>query len=307
MDHSVNEIRKFNRFYTALLGILDRHFLESDYSLSEVRVLYEIGEAANITAQGIGQTLGLNKGYLSRILKRLEKNDLIVRHASPADGRVFQIGLTTQGQQLLNELHQRSDHQIQGILEVLDSDEIDRLVGAVQTVRHLLSPEQPDAVKIPVIREELKPGDIGYLIHLHGRLYAEESGFSPEFEQYVLKTFVDFYENHPVGTYRFWIAEYQDRIVGSIAILSRQNHAAQLRWFIVHPLFRGTGLGKELLGRALDYCRANPYERVFLFTTDMQKQAIALYERAGFERTASEETEVWGMLLREERYELKLR
>jgi len=309
MQKEIPQIRSFNRFYTAYLGLLNEHLLDGPYSLAETRILYEIGARQPVTAQEIVSLLKLDKSYLSRIIKQFSADGVISRKASKADSRLFDISLTTAGTKLLRDLQAKSDEQIGGFLEKLSTDEADMLVNSMRTVENLLSADYSNKVLAGqvIYREGLRPGDIGYLIYLHGELYARESGYSLAFEGYVAKTFYEFLERYDTEKDKVWLATYNGEIVGCIAILAKPRQMAQLRWFLVHPVFRGTGVGRHLLQTALNYCRTQQFKSVYLMTTDVQQQAIAMYKKAGFVPTASNEMQQWGKMLREERYDLVLK
>lgn len=162
--------------------------------------------------------------------------------------------------------------------------------------------EQVDSTPV-TIREEIRPGDIGYLIHLHGWIYAKESGFNHEFEGYVCKTFYDFDQKYDPGKDRIWFAEYEGVIIGAIAIVGHTATRAQLRWFILHPDFRGRGMGRTLMDRAMDFCHMKGYSQLFLETTADQKTAIAMYRKAGFRLVSEEWSDVWGCRLLLQTYE----
>lgn len=165
--------------------------------------------------------------------------------------------------------------------------------------------ERSDKSEI-TLRSELKPGDAGLLIHLHGWIYAAECGYNYEFEGYVCKTLYQFFENYAPKKDRLWFAEANGEMIGAIAIVGHTVKKAQLRWFILHPAFRGMGLGAKLMREALDYCREKGYRHVFLETTQDQQQAIGMYKKAGFFKTAEKESQMWGRDLVEETYELLL-
>jgi DNA-binding MarR family transcriptional regulator/N-acetylglutamate synthase-like GNAT family acetyltransferase len=261
-----------------------------------------------VTAQELAALLELDKGYLSKILKLFTNDGVINRTTSREDSRVNQISLTTEGRALLGNLQEKSDLQIKQFLKKLSKDEVGMLVSSMITVENLLSADYNNQVLTQqvVYREGLKPGDIGYLIYLHGLLYARESGYSQEFEGYVVKTFYEFLEHYDKKKDKIWLATYNDQIIGCIAILAKPENEAQLRWFLVHPVFRGTGVGKHLLTSALAHCRAYKFKSVYLLTTDVQQKAIAMYKKAGFGPTASVQMEQWGKSLHEERYDLIL-
>jgi DNA-binding MarR family transcriptional regulator/N-acetylglutamate synthase-like GNAT family acetyltransferase len=306
MNTTTSKIRSFNRFYTSHLDILSQHYLESDYSLTEVRILYEISENKTITAQNITEILNLDKGYVSRILKRFLKENLIAKVASPDDKRAFNIELSDSGKALLHSLNAKVDQQIEDKIENLNFFEKENLINSMHTVKNLLSESKPLRSDI-TYRYEINTGDIGYIIYLHGFIYGNESNFSNEFEKYVIKTFYQFLENYSPEKDRIWMAEYNNKIVGCIAIQHQQENEAQLRWFLLDPSFRGLGIGKKLLTDAVDFCKEKKFKNVYLLTTSMQDKALEMYKTAGFELTESTEVNQWGKTFRDERYDLKLR
>lgn len=308
MENIIQQIRGFNRFYTAHIGMLKSNFLDSRYTLAEVRLLYEIGEHSPITSQQLGESLNLDKGYVSRVLKLFLKDEIIEKIQSEKDRRAFYIKLTESGSRLLEILQLKSDKQIEEIVQKLNSDEKELLKNSMRSIKKLLVADYNKSSLAENIefREGLKPGDIGYLIYLHGKLYSEESGYSQDFEKYVIKTFSEFLDNYSPENDKIWLAEYNQQIVGCIAILQRSDEEAQLRWFLTLPMFRGTGIGKKLLNNALEYCQERKYKNLYLLTTDVQKKAITMYEKAGFTKTKSVESLQWGQVLVEERFDLKL-
>ncbi|UWY30289.1 bifunctional helix-turn-helix transcriptional regulator/GNAT family N-acetyltransferase [Flavobacterium sp. TR2] len=305
MNTTTSKIRSFNRFYTAHLDILSQHYLDSEYSLTEIRILYEISESKTITAQKITEILNLDKGYLSRILKRFLKENLILKIASAEDKRAFDIKLTDSGNQLLSILNAKSENKIEGKIEKLNSSEKEILVDSMNTVRNLLTENKIVREDI-TYRHEITPGDVGYIIHLHGAIYGKEYHFSTDFEKYVIKTFYDFLEKYSPENDRIWMAEYNNKIVGCVAIVHQPNEEAQLRWFLLDPAFRGLGIGKRLLTDAVEFCKAKKFKNVFLLTTNLQDKALQMYKMMGFELTKSEEVQEWGKTFYEERYDLKL-
>lgn len=309
MDNMVKRIRRFNRFYTAHIGLLNRYYLQSRYSLTEGRLIYEIGERGTVTAQELSELLRLDKGYLSRLLKQFTDDGIVSKSRSSEDGRMYWIGLTDKGRAILADLQTQSERQIAGIIRALGPQEQELLVGAMDTVQRLLSAgyDKQLLAREVTLREELRPGDIGYLIHLHGDLYARESGLSLDFESYVLKTFHELMENYSPEKDRIWLAEYQQRIIGCVAVLTRPDNEAQLRWFLVHPAFRGTGVGRRLLDAALAHSRAKGFDNLYLWTTSLQQQAVAIYQKLGFKQTAAVERQLWGHQLNELRFDLPLR
>lgn len=308
MKLAVKEIRKFNRFYTSHLGLLNKHFLETSYSITEMRVLYEIGESKDMTAQYLKELLNLDKGYISRIINVFKKRELLERKKSLVDKRLYYLQLTKKGKELLAILQEKSDQQIEKFTEQFSKGEERMLVNSMRSIQTLLvtSYDNNNLAKEVSFREGLNPGDIGYLIYLHGILYAKESGYSSEFEGYVVKTFYEFLERYSPEHDRIWLAEYNSQIIGCIAILHHSTEQAQLRWFLTDPTFRGAGVGKKLLTFALDYCKESTYKNVFLLTTSIQKVAIEMYKKNGFIETESVKLMQWGKMMHEERFDLFL-
>ncbi|MND86777.1 Protease synthase and sporulation negative regulatory protein PAI 1 [compost metagenome] len=308
MEQIISNIRSFNRFYTSHIGLLNQQFLDSPYSLTEVRILYEIGAHGKITAQQICELLNLDKGYVSRLLNSFLKKGIIQKMKCEDDARSLIITLSEKGHQLLQELQTKSDKQIESFEKKLGTEEKSMLVNSMRTIQNLLSKDYNNGMlaKEVTFREGLQPGDIGYLIYLHGLLYARESGYSLQFEGYVAKTFYDFLGNYSAAHDRVWLAEYNQQIIGCIAIVHHDSEEAQLRWFLTHPIFRGTGIGKHLLNVALEYCREKKYSNIFLLTTNIQERAISMYKKAGFVQTNAIESTQWGKPLYEERFDLKI-
>jgi len=303
----IRDIRRFNRFYTNILGLLDQHMLNSDFSLSEIRVLYEIGHGENCTAKKLIEELKIDSGYLSRIIRRFEKQGLTYRMQSSDDGRLYYLYLTEAGKGIMAELNDMSDQQIQQLLAQLRDNNQLELVKGMQVIEQALA-NRPSPEKEEIrIRCDLRPGDIGYLIHLHGWIYAQDCGYNHVFEGYVCKTFYEFMANYHSDKDRLWFAEANGEIVGAIAIVGHSPERAQLRWFILHPEFRGRGLGQRLLKEALQYSRDKGYRQLFLETTDDQQTAIRMYTKVGFQKVREVSHSAWGVNHVEQTYELILK
>lgn len=302
----VSDIRRFNRFYTGMIGLLNQHILESNLSLSEVRVIYEIGQAGKCTAGELINILKIDGGYLSRMLKKFEKNGWLNRQQSTADGRTFFLQLSAAGKKLLAGLEEKSTGEIQRLTASLSEKQQQQMAGAMKSIQHILSAPEEAPVSDIHIRYNLLPGDVGYLIYLHGQLYAKESGYNLEFEAYVCKTFYEFLPTYNPAKDRIFLAIADNQIVGSVAILGSSRHLAQLRWFLIHPDYRGRGLGKKLLQEAIAFCREKDYQKIYLMTTSMQETAIALYKNAGFRKTGEKYLQLWGQQLYEQRYDMDL-
>lgn len=302
----VSDIRSFNRFYTGMIGLLNQHILESNLSLSEVRVIYEIGQLGKCTAGQLISILKIDGGYLSRMLKKFEKSGWVSRQQSTADGRTFFLHLNAAGKKMLAALDEKSTGEIRTLTAPLSGKQQLQVAGAMKTIQQVLSAKEDTPVSDIHIRYNLLPGDVGYLIYLHGQLYARESGYNLEFEAYVCKTFYEFLPTYNPAKDRIFLAVADNQIVGSVAILGSSRHLAQLRWFLIHPDYRGRGLGKRLLNEAIVFCRERDYQKVYLMTTSMQETAIALYKKAGFRKTGEKYLQLWGQQLYEQRYDMDL-
>ncbi|WP_145665819.1 bifunctional helix-turn-helix transcriptional regulator/GNAT family N-acetyltransferase [Chitinophaga polysaccharea] len=302
----VSDVRSFNRFYTGMIGLLNQHILDSQLSLSEVRVLYEIGQLGKCTAGQLTGILRIDGGYLSRMLKRFEKNGWLLRQQSTADGRTFFLQLSAAGKKLMAQLEDKSTREIHQLTDPLSEKEQQQITGAMKTIQQVLSNDESGETSDIHIRYNLLPGDVGYLIYLHGHLYARECGYNLEFESYVCKTFYEFLPTYNPAKDRMFIATANNQMVGAVAILGSSRHLAQLRWFLIHPDYRGKGLGKRLLQEALDFCREKDYQKVYLMTTSMQEAAISLYKKAGFRKTGEKHLQLWGQQLYEQRYDMDL-
>lgn len=301
----IHTIRKFNRFYTNILGLLDKHILNSEFSLSEVRVLHEISITENCTSKKLIEELKMDAGYLSRILQRFEQKKLLHKTRSDEDGRLYYLNLTDSAKDMISNLNKLSDLQISELTTHLSDKDKTSIVKSMTTIETCLKKDSPNISDVN-IRCDLKPGDVGYLIYLHGLFYSKECGYNHIFEGYVCKTFYDFLINYNPDKDKLWLAEIHEEIIGAIAIVGHSKTKAQLRWFILHPKYRKLGLGSSLLNQALKYCEEKNYKQVFLETTEDQKKAINMYVKAGFKKISEFENKSWGKTLIEQTYELTL-
>lgn len=302
-DEIVSLVRDFNRYYTNVLGLLDQHILGSGYSLSEARVLHEIGRTQPCTAVTLAGTLHIDAGYLSRMLKRFESATLLSRERSEADGRSYSLRLTQDGEAALAGLNQRSEEQLTALLSPLTERSRMELLRGMQSIQAALGREiDPSEV---TLRTELRPGDAGYITAMHGRIYSEEYGYSSSFEAYVAQSFFDFLLNYNPERERIWCAEHCGQTVGCIGVVDR-GERAQLRWFLLEASYRGLGLGRRLLESALTFAREQGYKSVYLDTTDDLKDAVRMYSRAGFTPVASKPNDTWRKGVNELEMELSL-
>lgn len=294
------KVREFNRFYTNIIGLINKTILASPYSLAEVRVMLEIDRAEKCTASDLIKLLQIDAGYLSRMLARFAEENLITRVRSAADGRAQELTLTGKGRETFRKLSDASTRQIVALLDRLSADAQEQLVGHMTAIMRILTPEQDEAI---TIRTE-KAGDAGYIAYRHGVLYEREYGLDRVFEKYVLKSLDEFLEKRPTGN--IWVAECDGRIAGFIGIVGVDEQTAQLRWLLIEPEFRGKGLGRRLIATALDFCRQNGFRRVFLWTYRELVTARHLYGSFGFTLSEQVPNDTWKKGLVEERWDLVL-
>ncbi|QNK64666.1 bifunctional helix-turn-helix transcriptional regulator/GNAT family N-acetyltransferase [Pedobacter sp. PAMC26386] len=306
----ISNIRAFNRFYTDIIGLLDKHLLNSDYSLSEVRVLYEIYTGQDIQASQVMTTMHIDKSYLSRILKKLEKDRLIAKKPSDLDARAMVLSLTDIGLKLFQELNKASDDQTSDIIKNLNQQQRQQLVFHMNSIQHLLTCKDAgleNRLRLAdiKIRQQLLPGDLGYIAYIHGKLYAEELGYGINFEAYVLEGLREFAKQYHPEKDRVWICEHEEKIIGFLVAFHRED-SLQFRYFIFLPEYRGIGLGKKLMDQFLTFMKQAGYRKAFLYTTNEQQAGIALYEKNGFVLSEEKKSYAFGKELDERRYDLIL-
>jgi DNA-binding MarR family transcriptional regulator/GNAT superfamily N-acetyltransferase len=297
-------VRAFNRFYTRRIGVLQEGLLHSPFSLAEARVLYELAQRAGPTASELGQALGLDAGYLSRILAGFESRGLVGRRPSPSDGRRSLLRLTARGRRAFAALDRRSQDETAALLAPLAADEQSRLVGALQTVERLLG--GVPAAGGPYVLRPPRPGDIGWVVHRHAVLYAREYGWDERFEALVAGIAAKFIAGHDPARERFWIAERDGEIVGSVLLVRHSGTVAKLRLLLVEPAVRGHGIGARLIDECIRFARQAGYRRIMLWTNDVLHAARRLYEKAGFRLLRAEPHHSFGHDLVGETWVLKL-
>ncbi len=295
-------IREFNRFYTNIIGLVNKTILDSPYSLAEARVLLELLFGGRYTATDLTRLLDIDPGYLSRILRRFKREKLLTTVRSPDDGRVQLLSLTDKGKSVMTAISDASTRQIVSILSGLSVADQQQLVGHMEAVKAILS-RQPQPQAEIVIRP-YRAGDAGYISHRHGVLYEQEYGLDKVFEQYVIAGLAKFFAGGADG--EIWVAEAAGQIVGSIAIVAAGPGTGQLRWFLIEPAFRGSGLGRRFMNVAIDYCRQRGFNHVFLWTFRGLDAACHLYESFGFRLTEETENTTWRDKLTEQRWDLTL-
>ena len=294
------EVRNFNRFYTNIIGLMDKTILDSPYSLAEARVLLEIDTASQCSASDLTKWLQIDPGYLSRMLSKFTKDKLMIKTRSTVDGRAQVLMLTDKGRQTIHKLYSESTIQASKILEQLSDEEQKELISHMVAVRNILDKNHG---KTYIIRT-LKPGEAGYIAYRHCVLYEKEFGLGGIFENYVMDALTQYIAEKPEG--EVWVAENNGRIVGSIAIVSTEEGIAQLRWFLIEPEYRGVGLGGQLLATAMEYCKRQKYRQVYLWTFQDLKAARHLYKSFGFSLTEQSESDTWKSGVVEERWDIVL-
>nr|WP_189178453.1 bifunctional helix-turn-helix transcriptional regulator/GNAT family N-acetyltransferase [Microbispora rosea] len=277
----VPEVRAFNRFYTSVIGVLGAGMHDTPYSLTEARVLFELGTREAADAAGIRAALGLDPGYLSRILAKFETEGLISRERSAEDARRQVVRLTPKGRDTFGVLDRRSAAEIETLLAKLTDPERRRLVSAMGTVRSLL--EQPAERREPYVIRPPRAGDLGWVVHRHGVIYSEEYGWGASFEALVARIVADYVDNHDPRREAAWIAEVRGEPVGCVFCVRKDDTTAQLRLLLVEPSARGMGIGGRLVHECLRFASAAGYRRITLWTRDVLVSARRIYQAAGFE------------------------
>jgi len=300
----ISAVRAFNRDYTRRIGVLSEGLLDSPYSLTEVRVMYEIAHRPGVLAAALADELGLDRGYLSRILKGFEAKRLLARTASAADARRRHLRLTPAGRRVFAPLDRRSQRQVRSMLSGLDGSRRAALLEAMSVIRGAFS---APAGQAQVSLRTHRPGDMGWVVERHGALYAREYGWNEEFEALVAGITADFIRKLDPARERCWIAESAaGRRLGCIFLVAGESGTARLRLLLVEPEARGLGLGRTLVSECVRFARAAGYERIVLWTQQHLAAARHLYEQAGFTRTAREPHRSFGKNLVGETWQLDL-
>ncbi|WP_271783410.1 bifunctional helix-turn-helix transcriptional regulator/GNAT family N-acetyltransferase [Aquimarina algiphila] len=299
----ISKIRAFNRFYTNIIGLLDTHILDSKYSLPEARIIFEIYHNPRFTASDIIELLDIDKGYLSRILKRFEKQKIISKTVSLTDKRVFMLQLTKLGEKEFLKLNTNSEHQLKRVFAHLSPLESQTLLQNMESIK-TLSNKSKIALDDIKIRTYLKPGDLGFIIYRHGKLYAEEFQYGISFETYVARGIHEFYQSYNPDKERVWVCEHNGQIIGFLLLMKRENNSAQLRYFYIEKRYRGIGLGRKLMQLYMDFFHSCGYTSCYLLTADELETAASLYLNHGFELTKEIESTTFGKPVTERRYDL---
>jgi DNA-binding MarR family transcriptional regulator/N-acetylglutamate synthase-like GNAT family acetyltransferase len=300
----VAAVREFNRFYTRRIGVLDEGYLSSRFSVTEVRVLYELAHRRSSTASELGRDLGIDPGYLSRMLRGFARRGMVARTAARDDARKSILRLTARGKATVAPLEARARDQIGAMLDDVPAAEQDRLVASMLTIERGLRPGARATPKV-VLRSH-RPGDMGWVVERHGALYWEEYGWDETFEALVADIVSKFITHLDTKRERCWIAEVDGDRVGCVFCVKKSNTVAKLRLLLVDPHARGLGVGSRLVDECIRFARAAGYRDLVLWTNDVLVAARRIYERAGFELVESERHRSFGKALVGQNWRLRL-
>jgi DNA-binding MarR family transcriptional regulator/N-acetylglutamate synthase-like GNAT family acetyltransferase len=283
---------------------LQEGLLSSPWSLTEVRVLYELAHRQEVTATELKSELGIDAGYLSRILQSFAKRGLVVKRQSPADARQSLLRLTRKGRAAFTPLDQTANSEVAALLEHLSPGDQSRLLEATRAIEELLGTPEQD--RLAYVLRSHQPGDMGWVIHRHGVLYAKEYGWNEQFEALVAEIAAKFVQNFDPNRERCWIAERDGQFLGCVFLVKKTNATAQLRMLLVEPSARGMGIGKRLVEECIRFSRSVGYKKITLWTNSVLLAARHLYEQAGFRLTSSEAHHSFGHDLVSETWDLEL-
>jgi DNA-binding MarR family transcriptional regulator/GNAT superfamily N-acetyltransferase len=280
--------------------------LGSEFSIGEVRLLYELAYRDRPTACEMGTALGLDPAYVSRTLRSFQKRGLVV--TSPGDDRRCRLlTLTPEGRKAFAPLEALARGAVVDLIEPLTTPEQERVIEAMRTIRVLLKDPSAGPGKTPLfVLRPHRPSDLGWIIHRQSLLYAQEYGYDARFEAYIAKVAAEFLENYNPKRERCWIAERNGDVVGTILVTEQSKAVAQLRLFFVEPSARGVGLGRRLVDEATTFARLAGYRKMQLWTLSELKAARKIYEEAGFKMVEETPHESFGKKLSAETWELKL-
>lgn len=299
----IEKIRKFNRNYANVLGKIDQDIYNQPFPLTEARVITELHFTKGTTATEVREKLGIDRGYMSRILQKFEDDNIITKKRSSNDQRQYSLYLTNNGEEIYNGLVENANQGVEKMIESISQPELCNLITSMENIESIFSNENPAQSNVSI--RSFRAGDVGYVAHLHGILYDKTYKFGPMFEYYVMKGLAEFMINNDGG--ELWVVEVNGKIVGSIAITKSNNTVAQLRWFVLDENYQGLGIGKKLMETAINFCHNQGYQHVFLWTVSILETARYLYKKYNFTLTEEKSNDEWtGTKLIEERWDLDL-
>jgi DNA-binding MarR family transcriptional regulator/GNAT superfamily N-acetyltransferase len=303
-DDAVSRVRRFNRFYTRRIGVLQEGYSGGPFSLAESRVLYEIGQRDKPTATEIARELGLDAGYLSRILKAFEARGYIAREPSPGDARQTLLSMTPRGRKAFAPIEAHTIKEVSAMLEALTADEQERLTCALATVETLLGDKEEP--RVPYILRPLQAGDIGWIVARHGVIYGREYGWDGTIEVLTAEIMSAFVRNFDAKRECGWIAERNGEPCGCVFLVRENEETARLRLLLVDPAARGLGIGTRLVEECLKFARLAGYKRITLWTHRVLEGARKIYIGAGFMLTKEWTHDDFGKTLVAETWDLEL-
>jgi DNA-binding MarR family transcriptional regulator/GNAT superfamily N-acetyltransferase len=304
LEARVEAIRRFNRLFTRRIGVLREGLLHSSYSLTEARVLFELANRENLSASELVRELGLDPGYMSRTLGGLERQGLVEKVRSETDGRRRILSLTAEGEEAFKVLDRRSREEVSEMLGGLSEEEQRRLLEAMRTIEGIF--EKGLKFSEPFVLRPHEPGDMGWVVHRHGVLYAGEYGWDERFEALVARIVADFIDGFDPKKERCWIAEMGGERVGCVFVVKVSDTVAKLRLLLVEPEARGVGLGSRLVQECIRFARNRGYEKLTLWTNSVLDAARHIYEEHGFVLVEEEEHHSFGHDLVGQNWELAL-
>ena len=302
-NNYVEKIRKFNRYYANVLGKIDQEIYNQPFPLTEARVITEINYRNGCTATEVRENLGIDRGYMSRIVQRFEDENIIIKKQSTEDKRQYSLYLTEYGENIYNDLVENANRGVDKMIDNLSKGDLSKLVTSMERIESIYSEERSSHSEVLI--RPFQPGDVGYVAYLHGNLYDKTYKFGQMFEYYVMKGLTEFMIDSDGG--ELWIAEVNGEIAGSIAITKFSDTVAQLKWFVLNENYQGMGIGKKLMETALNFSKEQNYQHVFLWTVSTLETARHLYKKYNFRLTEEKPNEEWTTTkLIEERWDLIL-
>jgi DNA-binding MarR family transcriptional regulator/GNAT superfamily N-acetyltransferase len=304
IDQRVGAVRHFNRLYTRRIGVLQDGFLRSPFSLAEARVLYELANHDKLTATELAAALGLDHGYLSRILRGFGERGYVSKIASPHDRRQSLLSLTPKGRMAFAPLDQRSQDEVAAMIGKLSVKDQERVVAAMATIESMLG-ERPSP-DVPYILRPPRPGDMGWIVSRHGTVYATEYGWDERLEALTAEIVAAFVRNFDPKRERCWIAERDGENVGSVLLVKDTDEVARLRLLLVEAQARGLGIGARLVEECVRFAKEAGYLKITLWTHSVLTAARRIYQQAGFELVDTQEHDEFGKTLVGETWDLTL-
>ncbi|MCR8872412.1 bifunctional helix-turn-helix transcriptional regulator/GNAT family N-acetyltransferase [Peribacillus frigoritolerans] len=302
-NNYVEKIRKFNRYYANVLGKIDQEIYNQPFPLTEARVITEINYRNGCTATEVRENLGIDRGYMSRIVQRFEDENIIIKKQSTEDKRQYSLYLTEFGENIYKDLVENANRGVDKMIDNLSNGDLSKLVTSMERIESIYSEERSSHSEVLI--RPFQPGDVGYVAYLHGNLYDKTYKFGQMFEYYVMKGLTEFMIDTDGG--ELWIAEVNGEIAGSIAITKFSDTVAQLKWFVLNENYQGMGIGKKLMETALNFSKEQNYQHVFLWTVSTLETARHLYKKYNFRLTEEKPNEEWTTTkLIEERWDLIL-